>query len=70
MIIATMKVGKAGIASATEIVDPITKIGTRFHFIPLVRIATTVVVIFIPATAVETAKMMIVARKAFMPGPA
>ena len=57
-------------ASATEMVAPITKIGTRFHFMPFARIATTVVVMFAPATAVERAKMMIVAMNAFIPGPA
>ena len=65
-----MNVGNAGIARATEMVAPITKIGTRFHFIPLARIAITVVVMLAPATAVETAKIIIVARKAFIPGPA
>ena len=70
MIIETMKVGNAGIASATDIVAPTTKIGTRFHFMPFARIATTVAVIFAPATAVETAKIMMVAMNAFIPGPA
>ena len=70
MIIESIKVGKAGIARATEIVEPITKIGTRFHFIPLARIVTTVAVIFAPATAVETAKIIIVIKKASIPAPA
>ena len=65
-----MKVGKAGIASATETVAPTTKIGTRFHVIPFARIAITVAVIFAPATAVENAKIIIVAINAFIPGPA
>ena len=70
MIIETMKVGKAGIARATETVAPTTKIGTRFQLIPFARIATTVAVIFAPATAVEIAKIMMVAINAFIPGPA
>ena len=37
---------------------------------PFARIETTVAVMFAPATAVEIAKIIIVAINAFIPGPA
>ena len=65
-----MKVGNAGIARATLMVAPMTNIGVLFHFIPLARIAKTVVVIFAPAIADEIAKIMMVTMNAFIPAPA
>src|SRR5258707_8741 len=68
MIWDTMNDGNAVKLRITESNTPQTKIGSRPQVMPLVRITITVVMIFMAAIVVETAKTRMVKQYASMPG--